>query len=156
MYDSSTTRLKRLILDYRKHYISSTYTILWHTALLYAANAILESSEIEQKKWYPYIMLILYGYVRLSGTWRVAKAVSKGLLSMIVGRGDMSSEVAWRIMGDLDGDGLDGDDLEERIRATFMLDLRKAVDEPDMSTVEKLAEDFEGNAMMMEYTNVMN
>lgn len=111
---------------------------------------------MEQSKRYQYLMLFLYGYVRLSGAWRVAKAVSKGLLSMILRQGDMSSDAARQILGDLDDDGVDRDDFNETIRATFMLDLQKAPTEPGLSTVEKLAEDFEGNAMMMDYTNIID
>lgn len=150
-YTSSSTRLKRLIVNYRLNYASSSFTILWHTALIYAANAILEHTE--DKGWYSYLLLCLYGYRDLSRSWRVAKAISKGLLSMALRQGDLSGATARRLFRDLDT--RNPDEVSENIRATFMLDLELAPNEPELATVERLAADFEGNAMMMDYTTIM-
>ncbi|CAH0031040.1 unnamed protein product [Clonostachys rhizophaga] len=153
--ESSTARLKSLILNYRTHHAASSYTILWHTALLYAANSILDMPGEEAKQQDPYIILVLYSYIRLSATWRVAKAIFKGLLSMMLRRGDMSSDVARKILSDLDNiDKGDEDPITGGIRATFMMDLQQAPSEPESATVESLAEDFETNVMLNEYTNI--
>ncbi|KAK7227537.1 hypothetical protein V2G26_015540 [Clonostachys chloroleuca] len=153
--ESSTARLKSLILNYRTHHASSSYTILWHTALLYAANSILDMRG-EEAKQDPYILLVLNSYIRLSATWRVAKAIFKGLLSMILRRGDMSSDVARKMLSDLDNiDKGDEDPITGGIRATFMMDLQQAPSEPESATVESLAEDFETNVMLNEYTNIL-
>lgn len=41
---ASVAQLKHLISDYRLNYESSAYTILWHTALIYVINAILDGN----------------------------------------------------------------------------------------------------------------
>jgi len=150
-YTSSTTRLKRLIANYRLKYSSSSFTILWHTALIYTANAILDHTE--DKRWYSYFLLCLYGYRDLSRSWRVTRSISKGLLSMALRQGDMTGDTARNLLRDLDT--RDPDEVSESIRATFMLDLELASNEPERATVERLAADFEGNAMMVDYTNVL-
>lgn len=123
---------------------------------MYAANAILDIPGQEAKQQDPYIILVLYSYIRLSATWRVAKAIFKGILSMILRRGDMSSGVARKILGDLDSIGEGNEDpITGSIRATFMMDLQQASLEPESATVESLAEDFEVNAMLKEYTNIL-
>lgn len=110
----------------------------------------------EEAKQDPYILLVLYSYIRLSATWRVAKAIFKGLLSMILRRGDMSSDVARKMLSDLDNiDKGDEDPITGGIRATFMMDLQQAPSEPESATVESLAKDFETNVMLNEYTNIL-
>ena len=42
------------------------------------------------------------------------------------------------------------------IRATFMVDLRRALSEPSSSTVEYLADQFEDNLMLREYTTLFD
>lgn len=152
-YRKSTAQLKRLIVDYRLKYVSSSFTILWHTALIYVANAILDGDHGEN--WYSYILFCLYGYERLSKSWRVARAISKGLLSMALRTGHMSGKAARRILRDLDrgvgvGGSVDEEDGED-IRATFMLDLGAA--SPANSTVEQLADTLEENADLQDFTN---
>lgn len=139
-------------MNYRLNYASSSFTILWHTALIYVANALLEQPH--SKDWYPYLMLCIYGYEQLSQSWRVADAISKGLLSMMLRKGGMTSENAHKILRDLEKSSPDR--LPGEIRATFMLDLNRAVVEPGSATVEHLADQFEDNAMLSDYTNVFD
>lgn len=44
VYAASVAQMKRLIFDYRFRYQSSSYSILWHKALIYVANDILDSA----------------------------------------------------------------------------------------------------------------
>lgn len=141
-------RLKRLIVNYRLNYTSSNFTILWHTALIYVANALFDNDR--DGDWYSYLLLCLYGYQRLSRSWRVAEAISKGLLSMALCNGDISSTAARRIL--LDFENRSPDRISGGIRATFMVDLHRALSEPSSSTVECLADQFEDNLMLREYT----
>jgi hypothetical protein len=146
--ERSTTRLKRLIVNYRLNHTSSTFTILWHTALIYVANAVFDNDKAED--WYSYLLLCLYGYQRLSRSWRVAEAISKGLLSMALRNGDISGNAARHIL--LDFENRNPDRISGGIRATFMVDLHRALLEPSVSTVECLADQFEDNLMLREYT----
>ena len=147
----STSQLKRQLVDYRLNYTSSSFTILWHTALIYVANAILD--EGNDDNWYSYVLFCLHGYERLSKSWRVARAISKGLLSMAMRSGHMSGTTARRILQTIQS-GDDHDDGDSDIRATFMLDLSTA--SPNSSTVEQLADEFEENADMQDFTNLFD
>ncbi|KAG6006167.1 hypothetical protein E4U21_007277 [Claviceps maximensis] len=153
VFKTSTTQLKRLIVNYRMNYASSNVTILWHTALIYVVNAILETSP-KDNDWYTYLLYCLYGYKSLSQSWRVAKSISRGLLSLTIRKGGMSSENARQILLDIENDNPAQVPVE--IRATFMLDLDRALSEPDTATVEYLANQFEDNVMMEKYTNIFD
>lgn len=151
IYMRSTAQLKRLVIDYRLNYASACFSILWHTALIYVANAILDDERDEN--WYYYMLFCFYGYQRLSKSWRVARAISKGLLSMALRKGRITGNSARQLLRDLDRP--DGDAALQEIRATFMLDLSNA-GSPGSSTAEHLAESFDANADMQDYTNVFD
>ncbi|KAG5979046.1 hypothetical protein E4U54_006986 [Claviceps lovelessii] len=150
---TSTTQLKRLIVNYRLNYASSNVTILWHTALIYVVNAILEMNP-KDEDWYTYLLHCLYGYKSLSQSWRVAKSISRGLLSLTIRKGGMSSEKAHQILRDIENSN--PHQMPGEIRATFMLDLDRALSEPDTATVEYLANQFEDNVIMEKYTNIFD
>lgn len=152
VYMSSVEQLKRLILVYRSKYDSSAYTILWHTALLYVANAVLRDKESNGRRFY--LLLCLYGYERLQPSYRVVKAIAKGLLSMALHNGAITGDAARRILADLQNKAQEP--VSGVIRANFMLDLDLALLEPEAATAETLAETFEENAMMIDYTNVLD
>lgn len=145
-------RLKELILGYRLNYSSSSYTILWHTALIYVANELMKDTGDED--WYHTLLLCLYGYQRLSRSWRVARAVSKGLLSMFLLKSNMQSSTAYHILQDLEAGSPDR--FPGEVRATFMLDLDRARSEPSSATVEHLAAQFEENAILKDYTTLFD
>lgn len=66
----------------------------------------------------------------------------------------MSSEKASQILRDLENN--DTHQSPGEIRATFMLDLDRALSEPDTATVEYLANQFEDNVIMERYTNLFD
>lgn len=150
IFAASVQQLKRLIIIYRFNYTSSAYTILWHTALLYVANAILRTKGDNDRLFY--FLLCLYGYEGLRPSYRVAEAVAGGLLSMAMRNGDISSDEARRVLADLQERGQELDSSE--IRATFMVDLDLAMSDPGAATAEMLAHSFQDIAMMMDFTTV--
>lgn len=152
IYEASVSQLKRMIIDYRLNYKSSTYTILWHTALIYVANAVLQEKDSEGLLFF--FLLCVYGYERLRRSWRVTESITAGLLSMIMRRGDISGDMARKIMSDLKQKSLG--QMPGKIRATFMVDLDLAMSDPSSATAENLASNFEDNAMFGELTNVFD
>jgi hypothetical protein len=146
---ASTEQLKRLIVIYRFNYKSSTYSMVWHTALLYLANAMLQNTE--QKDWLLYFLLCLYGYESLCKSFRVTEAIGKSLLSMAMRNGRLSSDHARRVMAEFKRRKL-WIHLKKEIRATCMGDLDLAMSDPPAATVETLAADFDDNAMIQDYT----
>ncbi|KAL7915456.1 N-terminal fungal transcription regulatory domain-containing protein [Trichoderma velutinum] len=152
VYAASISQLKQLVVNYRLHFASSTYTILWHTALIYLANEILNTPKDDD--WFFYFLLCVYGYERLRRSWRVTASISRALLSMALRKGDITSSTARRILKDLQSDRFRKRFGE--IRATFMADLDLAASDPGSATVEKQADDFEHNAMLRDYTNLLD
>ncbi|QUC22753.1 uncharacterized protein UV8b_06994 [Ustilaginoidea virens] len=150
--ETSTARLKKLMVNYSRNYGCSNFTILWHTALIYVANAVLDD-EPKHQDWYSYLVFCLYGYERLSHSWRVAKAITKGLLSMTLRKGDMSAVAARRILADLESNWPSRAPLGG-IEAPFMLDLNRALSEPGTASVDYLAGQLEDNILLGDYTNV--
>ncbi|KAK5990592.1 Nitrogen assimilation transcription factor nit-4-like protein [Cladobotryum mycophilum] len=155
VYAASVNQLKRLIVVFRMNHKPSTYTILWHTALIYVANAVLRRTD--EESWYFYFLLCVYGYEGLRRSWRVTEAITRGLLSMALRNGDISSETARHILKDVEENtkGPAASSPSE-IRATFMVDLDLAWSDPGSATVEKLAENFEENVAFRDYTNIFD
>ncbi|KAK4082759.1 uncharacterized protein Triagg1_1649 [Trichoderma aggressivum f. europaeum] len=152
VYAASISQLKQLVVNYRLHFASSTYTILWHTALIYLTNEILSTPKDDD--WLFYFLLCVYGYEQLRRSWRVTASISRALLSMALRKGGITSSTARRIMKDLQSDNFRKKFGE--IRATFMADLDLAATDPSSATVEKQAGDFEHNAMLRDYTNILD
>ncbi|KAL7930095.1 N-terminal fungal transcription regulatory domain-containing protein [Trichoderma chlorosporum] len=149
---ASCRQLKQLILNYRLNFASSSYTILWHTALTYLANAILHHPK--EDNWFFYFLLCIYGYERLRPCWRVTQAISTALLSMALRKGDITSPTAQQLLRDINDNT--GYQLPGDVRATFMMDLDLAKSDPESATVEKMAQDFDQNLLLQQYTNIFD
>ncbi|KAM0321591.1 hypothetical protein ACHAQA_010017 [Verticillium albo-atrum] len=149
-FEASVNQLKRLIINYRSRYQSSTYTILWHTALMYVANAVL--NDTGDPEWRFYFLHCIYAYESLRKSYRLAEAIGRALLSMTLRNGDMSGLEARAILQQLRLRGLDHP--AGVIRATFMGDLDLALTNPDEAKVEYLAEQFEGAALFQEFIDM--
>ncbi|KAI1313725.1 hypothetical protein F5Y03DRAFT_106137 [Xylaria venustula] len=138
---ASANQLKRLIVEYRSRYAASTYSLLWHNGLIYLANAMLRCTDPE---WHMYLLLCIYGYERLNQTYRMSEVVAQGLLTMTMRDTNMAGSEAYKIMEELKERGLIhvDEDLEKRIRATFMVDLNLALTNPEAARAENMANDF--------------
>ncbi|EQK97635.1 N-terminal fungal transcription regulatory domain-containing protein [Ophiocordyceps sinensis CO18] len=149
-FEASVDQLKNLLVIYRSRHKASTYSILWHTAMIYVANAVLH--EPKDPAWRFYFLHCVYGYESLRRSYRVAEAIGRALLTMTLRSGDMSSSEARRIVCQLKEKGLVC--MSDEIRATFMVDLDLAMTHPDDSSVEKFAQRFEDWALFREFTNL--
>ncbi|KAI0805335.1 hypothetical protein GGR55DRAFT_690676 [Xylaria sp. FL0064] len=140
-YGASVNQLKRLIVEYRSKHAASTYSLLWHNGLIYLANAMLRCTDPE---WHMYLLLCIYGYERLNRTYRMSEVVAQGLLSMTMRDTNMAGSEAYKIMDELRERGLIHvqEDLEDKIRATFMVDLNLALTNPEAARAESMASDF--------------
>lgn len=149
---ASIAQLKHLITEYRLHYKSSNYTILWQTALIYAINAIL--NDADSLTWYTDLLTCIYAYESLARSWRVVGGISKGLLSLAMRKSDLSSRAAVRILGDLRRGGLQ--EISGEIRATFIADLTLALTDHKAASMEHLAGQFEDNVWIKDYTTILD
>ncbi|KAK7915322.1 hypothetical protein PG985_013025 [Apiospora marii] len=149
-YVASVNQLKHLIVHFRSSYEASTCTLLWQTAMMYVANAVLRDSH--DPEWHQYLLLCLYGYETLWRPFRVAEAIGRGLLTMMLRDKDgITSAQAHEILRHLKERGINY--ISDEIRAPFMGDLELAQTDPAGATMEKLAGDFEDMALFQEFTN---
>ncbi|EQB55143.1 hypothetical protein CGLO_04959 [Colletotrichum gloeosporioides Cg-14] len=149
-YNASVNQLKQLVVRYRCNYESSAYTMLWQTALIYVANAVLHNTE--DPEWRLYFLACIYGYEGLRTSYRVAEVISRGLLTMSLQEGDMSGSEARYLLKQVtepEGAGGKGD-----VRATFMADLDLAMTDPEAAKVENLARRFEDVALFSDFTTM--
>ena len=152
VYAASVDQLKRLIVLYRINYRSSAYTMLWHTALLYVANAVLQ--ETGHDDWLFYFLVCLYGYERLRPSYPVSEAITEGLLTMSLRDDKLTAAMARRIRNELRKKDLGH--VSEEMNSTFALDLDLAVSEPNLASVDNLAGGLEDHLMMKELTNIFD
>lgn len=148
-YKASVNQLKRLIVVYRSNYASSTYTMLWHTALIHVANALLGDRKGPGWRFYLFFCIQCYGHLRQS--YRFAEAIGRSLVSMTLQQGDLSAKEARHMMQQFEENRLSSP--SDDIRATFMVDLNLAMTDPEEASVERLAERFEDIALFQEFTN---
>ncbi|KAG7123089.1 Nitrogen assimilation transcription factor nit-4 like protein [Verticillium longisporum] len=149
-FKASVNQLKRLIVVYRSQYQSSAYTILWHTALIYVANAVLKDTG--DPEWRFYFLHCVYGYESLRKSYRLAEAIGRALLAMTLRNGDITGLEARTILQQLKQRGLDHPSGD--IRATFMGDLELALTNPGEAKVETLAGQFEDVALFQEFIDM--
>lgn len=149
-FDTSVEQLKHLIIDYRTRYESSAYTILWHTALTYVANAALVSKDVD---WRAYFLLCIYSYESLNRPFRVSEAIGTSLLTMMLRKSDITIKEARGLLMELKERGLTDLQSEGTIRATFMGDLELAMSDPEAARVENLANSFEEMVLFREFVN---
>ncbi|KAI1170406.1 hypothetical protein F4777DRAFT_583947 [Nemania sp. FL0916] len=149
---ASLNQLKRLVIKYRTHHIESTFSILWHTGLIYLANGVLSLGDPD---WHLYLLLCIYAYERLNRPYRMAEVVTQGLLAVAMRDTDMTSDEANRLMSELKEHGLEHvkENLKGQVRATFMVDLDLALTDPEAANAETLASNFEDLAIFQDLIN---
>ncbi|EGU71754.1 hypothetical protein FOXB_17737 [Fusarium oxysporum f. sp. conglutinans Fo5176] len=148
-YKASVNQLKRLIIVYRKNYAAPSYTMLWHTALIRVANAIL--TDTKDPEWHFYLSFCIQCYENLRRSYRFAEAIGRSLLSMTLQRRDLSVDEARHMMQQFEENRLNSS--SEDIRATFMADLNLSMMDPEEASVESLANKFEDIALFREFTS---
>ncbi|RFN50197.1 nitrogen assimilation transcription factor nit-4 [Fusarium flagelliforme] len=146
-----SVRFKTFPLVYRKNYMSSTYTMLWHTGLIHVANANL--GDTKDPAWRFYLFFCIQCYGRLRQAYRFAEAIGRSLLSMALQQGDLPASEARHIMEQYEESRLINPPYD--IRATFMADLNLAMTNPSEASVESLADRFEDIAIFQEFTNAV-
>ncbi|KAF4440587.1 Nitrogen assimilation transcription factor nit-4 [Fusarium acutatum] len=148
-YKASVNQLKRLVVVYREKYACSSYTMLWHTALIHIANAIL--GDTKDPAWRFYLFFCVESYGELRQAFRFAETIGRSILSMALQQGDLSADEARRLMVKFEENRLTSP--SEDIRATFMADLNLAMTDPEEASVESLSDKFEDIALFREFTN---
>ncbi|KAK0612148.1 hypothetical protein B0T14DRAFT_409834, partial [Immersiella caudata] len=167
VFSASVDQLKYLIVTYRSHYAPSSHSILWHTGLLYLANAMLSdhgsdhtpgghTQNQNQNERHTYFLICIYGYATLRRRFLLANIMVRALLSMALRRGRMPSAEARRILAMLGGDGGGGADDDDTptstLHAAFVGDSALAMRDLDAASVENMASQFSDAAILQEFT----
>ncbi|KAK6223525.1 hypothetical protein QIS74_03469 [Colletotrichum tabaci] len=147
-FNASVGQLKQLIVRYRCSYASSAYTLLWQSALIYVANAVLHDTQ--NPEWRFYFLACIYGYESLRKPYRIAEVITRGLLTMTLRDGDITGTEARHLLKHIRE--AETNHEEDDVRATFMVDLDLAMTDPDAARVENLAKRFEDIALFREFT----
>ncbi|KAK8002338.1 hypothetical protein PG989_002057 [Apiospora arundinis] len=149
-FTASLHQLKHLTVTFHSAFPCSGYTALWHVALLYVGNAVLQDSSDPQ--WRQYLDLCVSGYADLYCGFRVAGGIAKSLLALAVRRGLITLAEAQALLSGVYAKGAHHT-LAERINTTFVVDLSTAVSHRDASVLERLADTFDALATFEEFTS---
>jgi hypothetical protein len=106
-----------------------------------------------------YFLICLYSFKSLRRCFRVAEAIVQALLTMALQQGDISNNLASKILGDLRLRAPVGEDAAtggEPIKAPFMADLDLAITDPESATVEHFVDELDASIWMTRYTNVFD
>lgn len=108
-------------MGYRTNYEEAAYSILWHTGLLYLADAALH--ETENADWRVYFMFCIYGYETLRRPYPVSDVIIQGLLSMRKRSTDSSGAETRLLLYQLTEHGLNHvkDSMSNKIRGQFFI-----------------------------------
>ncbi|KAM0713464.1 hypothetical protein Q7P37_010426 [Cladosporium fusiforme] len=138
---SSLTQLEHLVLEYRQSHPSAQNSMLWHVALLFIANSIIRQPT--GSNWRFNLLLCMYSYIDLAGSFRLANGFLRSILYMALVRKVVSTGDAQEIMSKLPRDnpvGADAVAQRPRVGSGHIVDLDLAVDDPSVSQVSDLAE----------------
>lgn len=152
---ASVNQLKRLLLAYKASFVSANHCFLWHTGLLYVANAMLRKQELGMDpEWDTWFQMCLSGYRDLFRCFKMAETIYRSLLSMAMRNGVVTSAEAQDAIEQLGGPLGDRRPIEEL--TTMIVDLDLAMTDPLAARAGTLAEQFKDLALFDEFTTSTN
>jgi hypothetical protein len=174
VYAASVNQIKHLSLTYRKNYPAASYSIMWHNAALYLANAMLREARQQPSTLHTggsrrssssaatanssecqfYIQLCLAGYTDLHVSYPVAVLIARGLLSMGMRDGTMTVSQVSSVARRLDRNGRNHGIAMSDTRASFIVDLDLAVNDLVAAQVGVLADQFDELMMLPRFTGI--
>lgn len=131
-------QLRRLVLTFRVK-ASSAIFFQWHTGMIYVVNEALSSTT--QADWYDYFVLCISAYVQFCPTYRIARGIIRGLLSMAILQGAITRMEAGVLMGGIE-DEADEDADTGQVSGKLVLDLSLATTAPAAARMDELAAKF--------------
>lgn len=157
VYAASVNQLKRLLLIYRLSFKTAMLSVLWQTALIYVANAMMREGNSNGAEWRFYLELCVAGLEDLSASFRVFKSVAEGLLGMALERGVIDIDKVNLVSKELVRLGRhhvpykkeDGIEVEG---ARWIIDIGLATTDPNAAQGANLAERFQELMLLEEFT----
>lgn len=125
-------QLKQLILSNTAEVGSSNYNIIWQTALLFSANAMLRSKDEDRLE---YFLLCLYSFRATRHCFRVTVSIAQAILSTAMQQGEISGTLASMIIADLRARAPEGQEPGQKVApAPSLAELDSVVIEPQLAT----------------------
>ncbi|CAI0642728.1 unnamed protein product [Colletotrichum noveboracense] len=151
---ASATQLRRIATTYLQTCASASHSFLWHTALLYVANAAIreptQAFDVSERR--SDFRTCILGYQKLQRCFRLSQVIVRGLLSMVLREGLITSAEARAIIRDSEEKGKHHPEAE--MVAPFVLDLDLCMMDRTAALVDRLAAEFEEIAILNEFTMV--
>lgn len=151
LFAASIRQLKRLMLIYFATHKPS-HSIYWHTALLHVANAVLNDPGNVDSRFY--FVTCIRGYAHLFTGFLVSKGIAQSLLAMALAKKAIPHQDAVQLIEELQNNDGSRRKLTDK-SAGFVVDLDRAVNDPEGATVEKLSDQFEQITIFDAYTTGM-
>ncbi|KAF4925793.1 Activator of stress genes protein 1 [Colletotrichum viniferum] len=150
---ASATQLRWLAATYLQTCASASYSFSWNTALLYVANAAFREPKqgIDGSERRFDVRTCIVGYQKLQKCFRLPQAIIRGLLSMVLREGLITSAEARAIIKDSEEKGKHHP-TSDPILAPFVIDLDLCLVDREAALVDRLAAEFDEIAIFNEFT----
>uniref|UniRef100_L2FVL0 C6 transcription factor n=1 Tax=Colletotrichum fructicola (strain Nara gc5) TaxID=1213859 RepID=L2FVL0_COLFN len=152
---ASATQLRRIAATYLQTCASGSYSFSWNTALLYVANAASREPKqgIDGSERRSDVRTCIVGYQKLQKCFRLPQAIIRGILSMVLREGLITSAEARAIIKDSEEKGKHHP-TSDPILAPFVIDLDLCLVDREAALADRLAAEFDEIAILNEFTMV--
>ncbi|KAF5023169.1 hypothetical protein F66182_4773 [Fusarium sp. NRRL 66182] len=150
-YRASVNQLKRLLLIYRLNFETAMLSVLWQTALIYVANAMMREVKTNNNEWRYYLYLCMAGLEDLYVSFRVFGSIARAVLGIALERRALNASDSRRIQQELDDLGRHHAAIRRvgdgREISNWIVDLDLSMVDPEAAQGGKLAEKFQSLAI---------
>ncbi|GKT47621.1 uncharacterized protein ColSpa_07802 [Colletotrichum spaethianum] len=155
VYAASVTQLKRLLLLYRLRYKSAGLSVLWQTAVVYVANAMIREAGTSvrapdvppSEEWRFYLDLCLAGLEDLYVSFPVFGSIAQGMVGMALRHAAIRTGKAARVLkqlGAIEKQHAANQGMTDKTEARWIIDFDLAMTDPEAAQGRNLAERLEG------------
>ncbi|KAK2033539.1 hypothetical protein LX32DRAFT_553579, partial [Colletotrichum zoysiae] len=155
VYAASVEQLKRLLLLYRLRYRHASLSVLWQTAVIYVANAMIREAGVaaqdpevppgEQERAF-YLDLCLAGLEDLYVSFPVFGSITQGIMGMALRNAAMRTERAAQLLrqlGEIEKQHRANQGMTDKAEARCIVDFDLALTDPEAAQGRNLVEQLE-------------
>ncbi|KAK1962116.1 hypothetical protein LY78DRAFT_587311 [Colletotrichum sublineola] len=154
VYTASVEQLKRLLL-YRLHYRHASLSMLWQTAVIYVANAMIREAGVaaqdtdasaSEQEWGFYLDLCLAGLEDLYVSFPVFGSITQGIMGMALRNGAIGTERAAQVLrqlGEIERQHSANQGMTDKAEARCIVDFDLALTDPEAAQGRNLVEQLE-------------
>jgi hypothetical protein len=146
VYHVSIRQLKRLLLSYRLEFQLEALSVLWHTGVIYVANATIRADYHNKDEMQFFVNLCVAGLEELFMSYKVFGSMVKGIMQMAVRHGSIEPTQVRRVKRRLKATEqrfMTDNRSEDEIMARWVVDLDLAVTNLPEAQGCRLAKEFD-------------